>query len=62
MKPNVGNVDSWIRIILGAVILFLGYYYQTWWGLIGLLPILTGIFRFCPAYWLFKFSTEKKTS
>ena len=60
MKTNVGKADMIIRVILGIVILALGYYYKTWWGAVGLLPLLTGIFRFCPAYWAIKISTDKK--
>lgn len=50
MKTNVGSIDRALRIIAGLVILGAGYHYHSWWGLIGLLPLLTGIFRFCPAY------------
>ena len=50
MKTNIGNVDRIIRFILGLAILGAGYYFKSWWGLIGLGPILTGAFRFCPAY------------
>lgn len=59
MKPNVGSVDRVIRIVLGLVILAAGYYYKNWWGLIGLLPLLTGLFRFCPGYLPFGISTCK---
>ncbi|MFZ6842988.1 YgaP family membrane protein [Undibacterium sp. RuTC16W] len=27
------------------------------WGWLGIVPVLTGTFRFCPAYRLFGFST-----
>jgi sulfite exporter TauE/SafE len=59
MKANVGNVDRWIRIILGVVIIVLGIVYRNWWGLIGIIPILTGIFRICPAYIPFGIKTCK---
>ncbi len=48
-----------IRIILGVVLLFLGWYLNTWWGLVGLLPLVTGLFGFCPAYLPFGISTNK---
>lgn len=57
MNPNVGGLDRVVRIILGLAILGAGYYYQSWWGLIGLVPILTAIVRFCPAYLPFGLST-----
>jgi hypothetical protein len=63
MKPNIGNIDRVIRFVAGAALLATGYYYRNWWGLIGLLPILTALVRFCPAYLPFGLSTcprEKK--
>jgi len=50
MKANVGGIDRIIRIIAGLAILGAGYYFKSWWGLIGIGPLLTGVFRFCPAY------------
>jgi len=59
MKANVGSIDRAIRLVVGLAILGAGYYFKSWWGLIGLLPILTGIVRFCPAYLPFGLSTCK---
>lgn len=50
MKVNVGSTDRMLRIIAGIVIIALGVYFQSWWGIIGLVPLLTGLFRFCPLY------------
>jgi len=50
MKTNVGTMDRILRILAGCAILGAGGYFKSWWGLIGLLPLLTGIFRFCPGY------------
>jgi len=60
MKRNVGTVDRLIRIILGLVIAILGVYFESWWGLVGLIPLLTGLFSFCPLYVPIKISTGKK--
>jgi len=57
MKLNVGGLDRIVRILIGLVILGVGLYYKSWWGLIGFAPLLTGIFRFCPAYLPFGLST-----
>ena len=57
MKLNVGGLDRIVRIVIGVVILGAGCYYKSWWGLVGLLPLLTGIVRFCPAYLPFGLST-----
>ncbi len=62
MKKNVGSTDRIIRIIIGLAIGAIGYYYQSWWGLLGLIPILTALINFCPLYVPFKINTGKKTS
>jgi hypothetical protein len=48
MKCNVGSTEGKIRIILGAVILLLGVVFKSWWGLIGIAPIITGSIGWCP--------------
>jgi hypothetical protein len=60
MKCNVGSVDRLLRIILGLIIAILGVYFDSWWGLIGVVPLATGLFSFCPMYVLLKMSTVKK--
>lgn len=50
MKVNVGSTERRLRIIAGIVIIALGVYFQSWWGIVGLIPLLTGLFRFCPLY------------
>jgi len=50
MKANVGGLDRILRLIVGLAILGAGYYFKSWWGLIGIVPVLTAVFRFCPAY------------
>ncbi len=62
MNKNVGSIDKNIRIILGIVILGLGYYYKSWFGIIGIVPLVTAFIGWCPAYAPFKFSTVKKKS
>ncbi|MBW6485283.1 MAG: DUF2892 domain-containing protein [Syntrophales bacterium] len=60
MKANVGGIDKWIRIILGVVIIVIGFLYKSWWGAVGLIPLLTGLFNYCGAYSLLGISTVKK--
>jgi hypothetical protein len=51
MSCNVGGVDRGLRIVAGLVILALGVAGPLgWWGLVGLVPLATGVMRFCPAY------------
>lgn len=58
MKLNVGGVDRILRIVVGLVLIGLTLAGQIGvWGWIGLLPLLTGLFRFCPAYALFGMNT-----
>ena len=60
MKINVGNTERLLRIIAGVVIIALGLYYGSWWGVIGLVPLLTGLFRFCPLYTMLGMNTCKR--
>lgn len=60
MKCNVGPVDRLVRIVIGLLIAILGVVFDSWLGLIGLVPLATGLFQFCPAYFPFNFSTAKK--
>jgi hypothetical protein len=57
MTTNIGSIDRVIRIIAGLSILAAGYYFKSWWGLVGLAPVLTAVFRSCPGYLPFGFST-----
>lgn len=51
MKCNVGGIDRILRVIVGAVLVILAANdIVGWWGWIGIVPLATGIFRFCPAY------------
>ncbi len=59
MKKNVGSTDRVIRIIVGLIIIFIGIYFKSWWGLIGVLPIITAALGWCPAYLPFGISSCK---
>jgi hypothetical protein len=59
MTANIGSADKVIRLVLGVVIVLLGVYFQSWWGLVGLIPIGTAFMNFCPLYVPFKISTKK---
>jgi len=50
MKSNLGKTDKTIRFFLGVVIAVAGLYFQSWWGLLAIVPILTSLFSFCPLY------------
>ncbi len=58
MTKNEGSLDRALRIIVGLVLLslvFIGP--QTWWGLIGLVPLVTGLVGSCPLYSILGVST-----
>ena len=58
IKPNLGGIDRAIRILAGAVLLALVFVGpQTPWGYLGLVPLLTGVIGFCPAYCPLRLST-----
>ena len=59
MKCNIGKADKIVRIIVGLIIGALGYYYKSWWGLVGLVPLITAFTNFCPLYTVVGTSTKK---
>lgn len=61
-ERNVGGADRIIRIVLGIAIMALGAYHGSPWGLLGIVVLATGIFRFCLLYSLLGVSTCKVPS
>jgi hypothetical protein len=59
MKTNMGSVDRILRSIVGVVVIAVGFYYQSWWGALGLIPLLTALVSWCPMYIPFKITTKK---
>jgi hypothetical protein len=51
MKLNVGGIDRILRIVVGLALIgatlagMIGV-----WGWIGVVPLVTGLFKFCPLY------------
>ena len=62
---NEASWDRVLRIVLGIVLLYLGWggVVTGGWGvflkIIGFVPLLTGLVGWCPAYTLLKFQTKK---
>jgi hypothetical protein len=50
MNANVGTIDRTLRILAGLGLIAYGIVNQSWVGAIGLVPLLTGLVRFCPVY------------
>jgi len=60
MKCNVGKNDRIVRVIIGLAIIWAGFYYEEWWGVIGVVFLVTAAIGYCPAYTPFRFSTCRK--
>ncbi len=64
---NVGGFDRILRILVGAGVLaatFFGPFTEILypWGMIAIVPLFTGLFKWCPAYTLFGIKTCKTCS
>ena len=60
MQANVGGIDKGIRIIIGMVLMVLAATgIIGLWGWLGIVPLLTGLFNFCPLYSLLGIKTCK---
>ena len=64
MKTNEATWDRIARVLLGLAMLYLGFGGVVGGtlgiviGVIGFIPLLTGLVGWCPLYSLFKFSTN----
>ncbi|MBL6959165.1 MAG: DUF2892 domain-containing protein [Rhodospirillales bacterium] len=64
MTHNIGGPERIVRIVAGLAILSLLYFLEgnmRYWGLLGLVPLLTGVSGWCPPYALFGISTSKRS-
>lgn len=53
MKSNVGSLDRALRVVVGLGVLSLFFFLEgaaRWWGLVGLVPLGTGLIGSCPLY------------
>lgn len=58
MRMNEGTLDRVLRVVVGAGVLSLAFIGpQTPWGYLGIVPLLTGLVGYCPAYALLGIST-----
>ena len=55
---NEGSFDRFLRVIVGLAILSMVFFGpKTAWGYIGLVPLITGLVGYCPAYQLLGLNT-----
>lgn len=58
MKQNVGGIDRIVRIVAGLVLVALAVTGTVgWWGWLGIVPLATGLFGWCPPYAMLGIST-----
>lgn len=51
MTRNEGTVDRAVRVLVGLVLLALVFVGpRTWFGLVGVVPLFTGLVGVCPLY------------
>jgi hypothetical protein len=61
MKANVGGIDQILRIIVGiALVVAVGTGLLGAWAWVGVIPLATGLMRFCPLYPILGISTCSK--
>ena len=60
MTKNIGATDKVIRWIIGLVIISAGIYYKSWWGALGVIPLITAMLSWCPLYVPLKINTKAK--
>jgi len=64
-STNEAGWDRIVRVLLGIVLLYLGWAgivaggWGTFLKVIGFVPLITGLIGFCPLYAIFKFRTNK---
>lgn len=57
MSANVGSIDRIIRILAGLALIAWALMGGPAWAWIGVVPLATGLFKFCPAYTLLGMNT-----
>lgn len=62
MKINIGKPERIIRVVVGSAIIGAGVYFQSWWGAIGAVPIVTAAIGWCPPYAMLGINTCRTKS
>ena len=62
MKCNIGNADKIIRLFLALIIAAVGFYVKSWWGLMAIPLLVTGLSSFCPLYRILGLNTCSEKS
>ena len=60
MYENIGRIDRLLRLLIGLTLLAMRVLGMVGlWGWMGLIPMATALFKFCPAYMLLGIKTCK---
>ncbi|MGV6815726.1 MAG: YgaP family membrane protein [Thiotrichales bacterium] len=62
MSKNIGTIDRYARIAVGALLIIWALMGGPLWAWIGVVPLATALMGYCPAYSLLGMSTTKKDS
>jgi len=62
MNKNIGKIDKIVRILVGLAIITYGIMEQSWFGILGVIPLLTAIISWCPLYCPLKIKTCEKNN
>ena len=63
MKTNVGTADKIVRLVMALALFSLFFVLpgnQKWFGLVGFVPLLTGLINWCPLYSIFGLNTCRR--
>lgn len=60
MQANVGGIDKILRIVLGLLLIVWAILGGPIWAWIGVVPLATGLFNFCPLYRLLGINTCRR--
>ncbi|MBN8264311.1 MAG: DUF2892 domain-containing protein [Xanthomonadales bacterium] len=60
MQANVGGADKWLRIVVGLALIAWALMGGPAWAWIGVVPLATGLFNFCPLYKLVGINTCRR--
>ena len=60
MQANVGQADKWVRIVVGIALIAWAATGGPVWAWIGVVPLATGLFNFCPLYRLVGINTCRR--
>lgn len=45
LEKHIDTIDRMIKIVIGIILFYIGYKYETWWGALGLIPFIRGIYK-----------------